>query len=179
MTDVYQLAIPNLEIRQIFVEQIQEWFREESRKDTPRLDAFCAAFLRADAEAVETQFNAYLRKTISIRDTAVRKARKENFYHGILLGLLSHREDWIVTSNTESGEGYSDILVEAEEETVGIVIEVKYAENGNFEKGCREALEQIEKMEYYQVVTALVFNPCTWEAEEGESLSLRPGWFTE
>ncbi len=148
MTDVYQLAIPNLEIRQIFVEQIQEWFREESRKDTPRLDAFCAAFLRADAEAVETQFNAYLRKTISIRDTAVRKARKENFYHGILLGLLSHREDWIVTSNTESGEGYSDILVEAEEETVGIVIEVKYAENGNFEKGCREALEQIEKMEY-------------------------------
>lgn len=148
MTDVYQLAIPNLEIRQIFVEQIQEWFREESRKDTSRLDALCAAFLQADAEAVETQFNAYLRKTISIRDTAVRKAKKENFYHGILLGLLSHREDWIVTSNAESGDGYSDILVEAEEESVGIVIEVKYAENGNFEKGCRDALEQIDKMEY-------------------------------
>ena len=146
--DVYRLAIPNLEIRQIFVEQIQEWFQAEARKDTSRLDAFCNAFLQADAGAVENQFNDYLRKTISIRDTAVQAAKKENFYHGILLGLLGHREDWIVTSNVESGDGYSDILVELEEDGVGIVIEVKYAENGNFEKGCREAMEQIEKMGY-------------------------------
>ena len=145
---VYRLAIPNLEIRQIFVEQIQEWFQAEARKDTPRLDAFCSSFPQGDAEAVERQFNAYLRKTISIRDTAVQAAKKENFYHGILLGLLSHREDWIVTSNMESGDGYSDILVELEEEGIGIIIEVKYAENGNFEKGCREAMEQIERMGY-------------------------------
>ena len=145
---VYRLAIPNLEIRQIFVEQIQEWFQEEARKDTPRLDAFCATFPQGNAEAAERQFNAYLRKTISIRDTAVQAAKKENFYHGILLGLLSHREDWIVTSNVESGDGYSNILVELEEEGIGIVIEVKYAENGNLEKGCREALEQIERMGY-------------------------------
>ena len=92
--------------------------------------------------------NAYLRKTISIRDTAVPTAKKENFYHGILLGLLSHREDWIVTSNAESGDGYSDILIELEEDSIGIIIEVKYAENGNFEKGCQKALEQIEKMKY-------------------------------
>ena len=146
--DVYQLAIPNLEIRQIFEEQIQEWFQKEARKDVPRLDAFCAAFSKADAEAVERQFSAYLRKTISIRDTAARNAKKENFYHGVLLGLLSHREDWIVTSNMESGDGYSDILVELEEEGIGIIIEVKYAEDGDFEKGCRDAMEQIERMGY-------------------------------
>ena len=147
-SDVYRLAIPNLEIRQIFVEQIQEWFHEETRKDTPRLDAFCTAFPQADAGTVEKLLNAYLRKTISIRDTAVPTAKKENFYHGILLGLLSHREDWIVTSNAESGDGYSDILIELEEDSIGIIIEVKYAENGNFEKGCQKALEQIEKMKY-------------------------------
>lgn len=146
--DVYRLAIPNLEIRQIFVEQIQEWFREESRKDTPRLDTFCSAFLRGDADAVETQLNTYLRKTISIRDTAARKTKKENFYHGMLLGLLSHREDWIVTSNTESGDGYSDILVEAEDQGIGIVIEVKYAEEGKLDAACTEALEQISRLDY-------------------------------
>ena len=97
---------------------------------------------------MERQFNAYLRKTISIRDTMAQAAKKENFYHGILLGLLSHREDWVVTSNVESGDGYSDILVELEDEGVGIVIEVKYAKNGNLEAGCREALEQIERMKY-------------------------------
>ncbi len=146
--DVYQLAIPNYEIRQIFIDHILEWFQEEARRDTPKLDAFCAAFLRGDAEAVEEQFTAYLKKTISIRDTAVRKGKKENFYHGILLGLLSHREDWYVFSNMESGDGFSDIMVEAEEEGIGIVIEVKYPDEGSLETGCREALEQIEKMGY-------------------------------
>jgi len=146
--DVCQLAIPNYEIRQIFIDHILEWFQEEARRDTPKLDAFCAAFLRGDAEAVEEQFTAYLKKTISIRDTAVRKGKKENFYHGILLGLLSHREDWYVFSNMESGDGFSDIMVEAEEEGIGIVIEVKYSDEGSLETGCREALEQIEKMGY-------------------------------
>lgn len=152
---VLQLAIPNLEIREIFVEQVMEWFREETRRDTPKLDAFCAAFLDGDAETAETQLNAYLAKTISIRDTAVRKNRKENFYHGILLGLLSHREDWYITSNAESGNKgiltntwHSDILLEDEERSIGIVIEVKYAEDGNLEKGCAEALEQVGRMKY-------------------------------
>jgi len=138
--DLFRLAIPNLEVRQIFIDQILEWFREEVGKDTPKLDAFCGAFARGDAEAVEEQFNAYLARTISIRDTNVRKDRKENFYYGILLGLLSHREDWNVDSNAESGDGYSDILVEDDEEGVGIVIKVKYPDGGDLEAGCREAL---------------------------------------
>lgn len=147
----YLLAIPNLEIRQIFVEQILEWFQEEARRETPKLDAFCESFLLGDAEAVEAQFNAYLKKAISVRNTAVRKDRKEHFYHGVLLGLLSHREDWDVFSNAESGAGYSDILVETEEGSTGIVIEVKYSEAGDedsLEAGCRKALEQIEEMGY-------------------------------
>ena len=147
-TDIYRLAIPNLEIRQIFIEQILEWFREDVRRDTPKLDAFCAAFPKADAQAVEEQFNAYLNRTISIRDTCVRKDMKENFYHGILLGLLSHREDWLVDSNPESGDGFSDILVELYEERIGIVIEVKYSDSGDLETGCRKALEQIKQNRY-------------------------------
>lgn len=146
--ELYQLALPNLEIRKIFIEQIQDWFEEEVRKDSPKLDAFCDAFLKADKDAVEALFNEYLRKTISIRDTNACKDKKENFYHGILLGLLSHREDWDVVSNVESGDGYSDILVEAEKEGIGIVIEVKYVEEGKWDAGCRQALEQIERMGY-------------------------------
>ncbi len=145
---IFELAIPNLEVRQIFIDQILEWFREEAGKDTRQLDAFCDAFLRGDAAAVEEKFNAYLRKTISIRDTSVRKGKKENFYHGILLGLLSHRQDWWVRSNVESGDGFSDILVECEEDGAGIVIEVKYPDGGDLEEGCRNALEQIRRMGY-------------------------------
>lgn len=146
--ETYQLSIPNFEIQKIFVEQVMEWFQQETRKNAPELDAFCDAFMRADAAAVEQKFNAYLQKTISIRDTGARKVKKENFYHGILLGLLSHREDWDIDSNAESGEGFCDILVEDEEEKIGLVIEVKYPDGGNLEAGCREALEQIEKKGY-------------------------------
>ena len=149
-TDVrtFQLVIPNLEIREIFTEQIYEWFQKEARKDTPKLDAFCAAFPLGDTETIETLFTAYLKKTISIRDTGARKEQKENFYHGILLGLLSHREDWIISSNAESGAGYSDILIEIEDSNIGIVIELKYPDNGNLETGCLDALAQIEEKEY-------------------------------
>ena len=146
--DIFELVIPNLEIRQIFIDQIMEWFQEEMGKDTPLIDAFCDAFIRGDAEAVEEQFNAYLLKTISIRDTNVRKGKKENFYHGILLGLLSHREDWWVRSNVESGDGFSDILVECEEKGIGIVIEVKYPDGRDLEEECKIALKQIERMGY-------------------------------
>lgn len=149
--DGCQLVIPNNEIRRIFVEQFLEWFQEDARKDRSRLDAFCDAFLKGDAEAIEAQFGAYLSKVISIRDTGARRGRKENFYHGVLLGLLSHQEDWYIRSNVESGDGYSDILIEVDAEDVGIVIEVKYPEGGDraaLEKGSREALEQIGRLGY-------------------------------
>lgn len=148
----YELVIPNYEIRQIFVAQIREWFQENVKKDSSRLSDFCYAFTEGDAKKIEELFNAYLKKTISIRDTAVRKERKENFYHGILLGLLSHREDWVILSNAESGEGYSDIQIEIEEIGIGIVIEVKYAENNSLDAACQEALSQIEKNRYEETL---------------------------
>lgn len=78
----------------------------------------------------------------------MKKSKKENFYHGILLGLLGYKDTWIISSNGESGDGYSDILVRNEDEEIGIVIEVKYAENGKLEEACQEALHQIEGKGY-------------------------------
>lgn len=144
----YLLRIPNQEIRQIFIMQIKEWFSEITAKDMPALNAFCTAFKKADTETIEAMFNAYLKKTISIRDTSVPHSKKENFYHGILLGLFAHMDDWDVWSNAESGDGYSDILIEIEEESIGIIIEVKYGENGALKTGCEEALNQIENRNY-------------------------------
>ena len=144
----YQLAIPNLEIRELFVTQIREWFNEVSKQDTSKLNKFCEAFPQKDTKTIETLLNEYLWNTISIRDTAVAKEKKENFYHGILLGLLGYKENWYIKSNAESGEGYSDILIEIPETRTGIVIEMKYAENGHFNTACKAALKQIQEKKY-------------------------------
>ncbi len=146
------LIIPNKEIQWIFEEQIQEWFETESTKDTQKLENFCRAFEENDTAAIERGFTLYLRKTISIRDTSVKKGMKENFYHGILLGLFAGMEGWKVKSNAESGDGYSDISVEVEDRDIGIVIELKYAENAAFENACKEALEQIHDRNYEELL---------------------------
>ena len=144
----YLLSIPNTEIRQIFITQIKEWFQEITTQDMSKINAFCTAFKKTDTETIEEMFTSYLKKTISIRDTNAPKSKKENFYHGILLGLLAHMEDWDISSNAESGDGYSDILIEIEEEHIGIIIEVKYAEEGALDTGCKTALKQIEQKHY-------------------------------
>lgn len=105
-----------------------------------------------DIATIERGFTSYLKKTISIRDTNTKKEMKENFYHGILLGLLSHMQDWKVMSNAESGEGYSDIMVEDEEREIGIIIELKYAEKGAFEDCCQRALRQMKDRNYEEVL---------------------------
>ena len=144
----YRLAIPNREIRNIFTEQIMTMFKEAVAKDGESLDAFCAALQKGDAREAERLFTAYLGKTISIRDTSVRKASKENFYHGILLGILGFKSGWYVRSNEESGEGWSDILVRLENEDTGMIIEIKYAEEGRYAVACEQALRQIEEKDY-------------------------------
>lgn len=144
----YRLAIPNREIRNIFTEQIMTMFKEAVAKDGESLDAFCAALQKGDAREAERLFTAYLGKTISIRDTSVRKASKENFYHGILLGILGFKNGWYVRSNEESGEGWSDILVRLENEDTGMIIEIKYAEEGRYAAACEQALRQIEEKDY-------------------------------
>jgi hypothetical protein len=144
----YELTIPNKEIRGLFIDNIKNWFSDKIKSDVSKLDTFCEAFAKGDAATIERLFSDYLWNTISIRDTAAQKGRKENFYHGILLGLLSHKENWSVMSNEESGEGYSDILVEVPESRIGIVIELKYAEGDKLEAACDEALSQINEKQY-------------------------------
>ena len=143
-----KLVIPNLEIRDIFVTQIMDFFEETVQKDGDTLNRFCDALQNGDADNVEKILGDYLKKTISIRDTFVRKEMKENFYHGVLIGILGVKTSWGVSSNRETGDGYADILVEPDNGELGIVIEVKYADDGNLEAACKEALEQIEDIRY-------------------------------
>ena len=145
---MYKLRIPNLEIRDIFETQIMEYFRESVRKDGDTLKKFCEALENGEEKRVEGIFESYLKKTISIRDTFVRKPMKENFYHGILLGILGVKEEWGVFSNRETGEGYSDILIETENGEMAILIEVKYANDGDLDLACKKALKQVEERKY-------------------------------
>lgn len=146
--DRYKLVIPNLEIRSIFIRQIMAMFKKEVAKDGKLLESFCNALEQGNAAEVEKLFSSYLKKSISIRDTFVQKTLKENFYHGILLGILGYKDGWILKSNKESGNGYSDIWIYDEEKELGIIIEVKYAEKSQFEVVCREAIAQIDKNRY-------------------------------
>ena len=148
----YKLAIPNLEVRDIFKTQIMEYFKEGVAKDGDTLKQLCDALKGGDAEKVERLFEGYLKKTISIRDTFVEKSLKENFYHGILLGILGVKEDWGVFSNRETGDGYSDIMIETEDSEMGIIIEIKYAGDGNLLNACEKALKQVEETKYEETL---------------------------
>lgn len=146
------LAIPNLEIRNIFTTQIMEYFQKNVQADGKTLKSFCDALEQGDAETVEEILQQYLKKTISIRDTFVQKQMKENFYHGILLGILGIKERWAVSSNRESGDGYSDIVVETENSEKGMILELKYAQDGNLEQACRKALAQTTEVHYAEIL---------------------------
>ena len=148
----YNLAIPNQEIRNIMTDHILQLFKEDVAKDGAMVETFCQALVDGNADRIEQLFTEYLTKTISVRDTFVRKPVKENFYHGILLGILSYKGGWYVTSNRESGDGFSDIMVRIDDEDVGIIIEVKYAENGKEEEMSRKALLQIHEKHYEKVL---------------------------
>ena len=140
--------IPNKEIRKIYEDRIRSWFRMKVTGDTSLWERFCKAVKTGDAETIQELFGTFLSESISIRDTAVRKEKKENFFHGLFLGLLRAEGSWIVKSNAESGTGYSDILLLIPREKTGCVIEVKYAEKGAFDAALHEAMEQIETREY-------------------------------
>ena len=148
----FPLAIPNMEIRNIFTTQIMDFFKENVPKNRAALNEFCKALKNGDAEGVEKQLTEYLRRTISIRDTFVKKQMKENFFHGILLGILSFGDTWSVSSNKESGDGYSDILVETDDGETGIILELKYADDGNLDTACKKALAQINRNRYEEIL---------------------------
>lgn len=150
----FRLAIPNVEIRNIFTSQIMELFKIRVREDGHMLSQFCDALEKGDAPAVEQYFREYLKKTISIRDTFVRKQMKENFYHGILLGILGVKDKWGISSNRETGDGYSDIVAETENSQTGIIMEIKYAHDGDLTSACLKALQQIEDTNYEEELRA-------------------------
>lgn len=146
---VYKLAIPNREVREVFILQIQEWFKETIVQDGKPMQKFCQAFLAGDADEIAKQLTMILGRMISILDTKARNNQKENFYHGLLLGLLRSEPTWLILSNAESGEGFGDILIEPEDPDAGIVIEVKYAANiAGLDAECKKAMEQIKVRHY-------------------------------
>lgn len=142
-----KLALPNREVRELFIDLVKEWFQETTLADSARIHRFCEAFPAEDVSTIQDMFHDYLWDSISVRDTAVRMNRKENFYHGMVLGLLQSQGSWRVQSNDETGTGYSDISISTRERT-GIVIEIKYANDGNLDGACAEALKQIEDRNY-------------------------------
>lgn len=148
MGNVVRLAIPNTEVRTIFRDSVLNLFEKEVAQDGAMVTDFCDALKTGNAEEVERLFNDFMEKTISIRDTAVKKSFKESFYHGLLIGILSYKDGWSVDSNGESGNGYYDIAAEIEREEIGIIIEVKYAENAQFESECQNAIKQINDNDY-------------------------------
>ena len=145
----YKLVIPNREVREVFVRQIHEWFKERVASDAKPMRALHQAFLKGDAEGVAAGLTAIMGKMISVLDTKARDAQKENFYHGLLLGLLRSEPTWLILSNAESGEGFSDILIEPEDPDAGIVVEVKYAPTfQGLGEACAKAMEQIKARRY-------------------------------
>ncbi|MCD7714917.1 MAG: ATP-binding protein [Lachnospiraceae bacterium] len=146
--NLVRLKIPNNEVRDIFSDFILQLFEEKVAEDGTLVTEFCTALKNGDTAGVKRVFEKGMEKTISIRDTAVKKEFKENFYHGLILGILFFKNDWGVSSNREAGDGYYDIQVEIEDEEIGIVIEVKYAEGGDLDTSCQEALDQINRNNY-------------------------------
>ena len=146
---VYKLIIPNREVREVFILQIQEWFKETVVQDEKPMQAFCKAFLDGNAEEIQKRLTVILGKMISILDTKAKDEQKENFYHGLLLGLLRSDPTWSILSNAESGDGFSDILIEPEDPDAGIVIEVKYSPTlAGMESVCEAAMNQIKEKRY-------------------------------
>lgn len=148
----YNLIIPNREIEDIFILQIQEWFNEKVQSDAKGAQQFCTAFENGDTSGIERYLNNCMAKSISIQDTKVRKDQKENFYHGLLIGLLNNRgTEWTVVSNREAGNGFADIIVYRREDSYGFVIEVKYADCvAALEQRAQDALDQLVEMQYEQ-----------------------------
>ena len=149
---LYCLAIPNREVRNIITRHIMTRFKESVKKDGEMVRNFCDALYNGKPEEVECLFKKYMAETISVRDTFVQKTYKENFYHGLLLGILSFKGGWMVRSNRESGNGFSDIMIRIDDSDTGIIIEVKYDEKGNLEEECKRAIRQIDETGYSEAL---------------------------
>ena len=162
----YELKIPNYEVRQIFTQQVLEWFNDKARAETDKLSDMYAAFETGDAATITEFLNSQLLDTVSFYDA------HESFYHGFLLALLSTCANWRVTSNAETGKGRSDIIVERKDRKIGFVVEVKdVKDEGKLDHACEAAMKQIEEKDYtavlrrYRVKEIWTYGIAFWDKE--------------
>ena len=145
--DSYRLRIPNREVREIYKQQVLEWFKDKTRVGSEKLEGLYAAFEGSDTQSITEILSNQLYETVSFYDAY------ESFYHGFLLALLSTCSQWTVTSNRETGKGRSDIMVCRKDRKMGFVVEVKNVrEEKDIEAACDEAMKQIEEMDYAAVL---------------------------
>ena len=138
-----ELTIPNRGIREVFRKRISALVEKSIDENKTEVRTFCKLFEQGKVAEIEAGFNKFLREHISVRDGG-----KEAFYHAYLLGMLVCKENWNIQSNDESGEGFGDILIEVEEDRLGIIVELKYDKQDRLEEFCNMALDQIEKKTY-------------------------------
>ena len=148
MTDqgAYKLVIPNKEVKEVYRLQIQDWFKNTVLDNTVELMTFWSAVKKGHAEKIERYLNRTLSNSISVFDT---RAEKELSYHTLMIGLLAGNSDWLVKFNVEAGDGFADIVIETEDPTDGIIIELKYSrEASGMDKACERAIAQIRERRY-------------------------------
>ncbi|MFR2011121.1 MAG: AAA family ATPase [Christensenellales bacterium] len=150
----YELAITNREILFMFRKMILRWFTPAKRET----NEFIKALINGDVESMNAYMNKVTLKTISYFDSGNSPSDEEpeRFFHGLVLGLMvDQTENYIITSNRESGYGRYDIMLEpidkSNENLPCIVIEFKVI-NPKKEKTLEEtveaALNQIEDKGY-------------------------------
>ena len=137
-----QARIPNTEVKTIYQNTILGWFRRKIEKQDFR-DLY-RAMEDGNAEKMGEILNSQLFSTISFYDSA------ENFYHGFLAGILSQSEDYLVTSNRESGRGRSDIMVKSPSlRGRAFVLELKVSKTiDDLEADADRAVQQIYDKKY-------------------------------
>ncbi|RHU71274.1 PD-(D/E)XK nuclease domain-containing protein, partial [Butyribacter intestini] len=151
----YTLALTNLEIQFMFEDMILRWF-SPAKHET---NEFIRALISGDIESMNEYMNDVALNTFSSFDSGKHNSERkapENFFHGFVLGLMvDQTENYIITSNRESGYGRYDIMLEPIDKTnekyPGIVIEFKVInprKESSLEETVAAALKQIEDKNY-------------------------------
>ncbi len=136
------LAIPNREVRYIFREKIMAWFDQKMKeRDLTRLHT---AFVNKDAQMLQEELTDILYETISSFDES------ENYYHGLVAGLLSGMKGYRTKSNRETGKGRCDLFVKpVSRRKEAFIVEFKTTKKiRELEKKAEEALQQIDDKRY-------------------------------
>ena len=162
----YELRIPNREVRQIYMDQVLDWFKDKTRAESEKLVGLYEAFETGKADMIKEYLDEQLLDTVSYYDA------HESFYHGFLLALLSTCANWRVSSNIETGKGRSDVVVERKDRKIGFVVEVKDVKDyEKLDAMCDAAMKQIEARDYtailrrYRVKTIWTYGIAFWEKE--------------